>query len=212
MNIDKNENKNSTVSLEDFQTGDILLIREEVWYSRLIEYFGYSKYSHVAMILKDPVFIDPSLTGLYVIESGYENIIDVTDGKIKFGVQVNKYEDFIEKTRKYAYYRKLYVKEEIRKEFNTKLKEIYKVVHNKPYNINPIDWIKGKIVVDHNNFDNFVDKKISSFWCSALIAYIYDKLGLIKDCPWSLVAPREFSGEGNLITFTDCNIGKVIKL
>ena len=98
----------------EFQTGDIILLSYDVWYSRLIEYFGYSKYSHVAMILKDPIFIDSKLKGYYVIESGYEDVVDITDGKIKYGVQVNKYEDFIKKTGKYAYYRKLDMKDEKR--------------------------------------------------------------------------------------------------
>ena len=196
----------------EFQTGDIILLSYDVWYSRLIEYFGYSKYSHVAMILKDPIFIDSKLKGYYVIESGYEDVVDITDGKIKYGVQVNKYEDFIKKTGKYAYYRKLDVNYEKRKEFNDKLKEIYQEIHDKPYNINPIDWIKGKIIINTNSFKNFKDQKTTSFWCSSLIAYIYDKLELIEDCPWTLIAPREFSGEGNLIKFKECCLGKVIKL
>ena len=99
------------------------------------------------MILKDPIFIDPKLTGLYVIESGYEEVIDIIDGKSKFGVQVNKYEDFIKKTDKYSYYRKLEVKDEQRQQFNNKLKEIYQTARNKPYDINPLDLIKAKIVV-----------------------------------------------------------------
>ena len=40
------------------------------------------------MILKNPTFIDKNLKGLYLWESGYENIKDINDGKIKLGVQI----------------------------------------------------------------------------------------------------------------------------
>ena len=36
------------------------------------KYFTKSKYTHIAMILKDPSFTNPPLKGLYIIESGEE--------------------------------------------------------------------------------------------------------------------------------------------
>jgi|SaaInlStandDraft_1057018.scaffolds.fasta_scaffold01052_19 hypothetical protein len=194
----------------ELHTGDIILLKGNAWYSKLIEYFGYSKYSHVAMVLKDPTFIRPDMKGLYVIESGYEGVIDITDNKTKYGVQVNKYEDFINKVKKCAYYRKLNVSNEIRKNFYEKLKNIYKIIYDKPYDINILDWIKAEKSIIDNKYKDV--KRTDCFWCSALVAYIYQKLGLIEDCSWSLVAPREFSGEGKLLKFKNCNLGNIIKM
>lgn len=192
----------------ELQTGDIILLKGNAWYSKLIEYFGYSKYSHVAMVLKDPTFIKPDMKGLYIVESGYEGVIDITDNKFKYGVQVNKYEDFIKKVKKCAYYRNLIVSNEIRKTFNEKLKNIYKIIYDKPYDINILDWLKAEKSIKNNKYQNV--KRIDCFWCSALIAYMYEKLGLIEDCSWSLVAPREFSEEGKLLKFKNCKLDKII--
>ena len=44
----------------NFQTGDLLLFSENTnIFSRLIEYFTHSKYSHTAIILQNPTYIDP---------------------------------------------------------------------------------------------------------------------------------------------------------
>lgn len=193
----------------ELQTGDIILLSGNAWYSRLIEYFGYSKYSHVAMVLKDPTFIDDEMKGLYVLESGYEGVIDITDKKFKYGVQINTYKDFITKVGYCAYYRKLDVSDETRKTFNEKFKTIYKTIYDKPYDINILDWLNASYSIKNNCYGYL--KKKDYFWCSALIAYIYDNLDLIEDCSWSLVAPREFSGEGDLLKFKNCSLGKIIK-
>ena len=70
------------------KTGDIFLYSGTHWYSKLIEYFSGSQFSHVTMILRDPTYINSKLKGLYIIESGYEGIPDAVDGKIHFGVQI----------------------------------------------------------------------------------------------------------------------------
>ena len=97
------------------KTGDILLCDYDDtsgpmgWFSWMIKSFTKSNYSHVAMVLKNPTFIHPSLTGLYVWESSYEGTPDPQDGKVKLGVQITPLGHFIDYYKKHGYvvYRKL---------------------------------------------------------------------------------------------------------
>lgn len=196
----------------DYQTGDILLFKSDCWYSQLIEYFGYSDYSHVAMILKDPTYINPEFKGLYIIESGYETFCDAEDNKHKFGVQINKLETVLEKDNN-IYYRKLILKDEnIRKSFDHILKNAHDHVHNKPYDVNVYDWLNAKLCLDEHSYEKRENddnaRRTDRYWCSALVAYLYSKMGLLDDAPWSLVAPKEFSEENMGLLKFNCELGK----
>ena len=47
-------------NLPQFETGDVLLYNTtKYWYSRLIERFTSSDYSHVSMVLRRPTWLDP---------------------------------------------------------------------------------------------------------------------------------------------------------
>ena len=86
----------------DLQTGDILLFDNTEnggfinGLSKLIKWGTHSNYTHVAMVLKDPSFIHPTLKGLYVWESSYEGKPDPQDGKIKLGVQITPLVELLE--------------------------------------------------------------------------------------------------------------------
>ncbi len=74
------------------ETGDLLLFKETWWFSRLIQYFTNSKYSHCGIIIKDPSFTDIPLQGLYLLEStGFLKTKDAEDNVSKFGVQLTPY-------------------------------------------------------------------------------------------------------------------------
>ena len=76
-----------------FETGDLLLYNTtKYWYSRAIEWFTSSNYSHVSMVLRRPTWLDPSLCEeeYYVLESGSECFPDAVSGDFKFGVQVHE--------------------------------------------------------------------------------------------------------------------------
>ena len=71
------------------ETGDILLFKENWWFSRLIQYFTNSKYSHCGIIIKNPNFTPIPLRGLYLLEStGFIHTKDAEDHEHKFGVQL----------------------------------------------------------------------------------------------------------------------------
>ena len=135
--------------LKDCNTGDLLLYSTSHWYSKIIEYFTSSKFSHISIIFRDPTFIDRDLKGLYVLESGYEKTPDPTDGKQKFGVQIKKLEDVINDYKTSwvggLYYRKLDCNR--KNFFNKKVLEIYKKVYDKPYDIDICDWIKAEFKI-----------------------------------------------------------------
>ena len=93
------------MSKYNLNTGDILLFDYEGGgsmgiFSWLIKKATKSNITHVGMVLKDPVFINPSLKGYYVWESGWEGTPDPQDGKVKFGVQITPFEEIFQNYKK----------------------------------------------------------------------------------------------------------------
>lgn len=207
-----------SISLDDFkkncQTGDLLLYSTSLWYSKIIEYMTGSKFSHIAIILKDPIYIDPSLKGIYILESGFENKPDPINNDKKCGVQIAPIDDIINSYKNSwmgsLYYRKLDYSRPTN--FNNNIKNICADIYGKPYDFNIIDWIKAEFNIKFGN-----EKKTNTFWCSALVAYVYKQLGLIKDdISWTIISPKEFSfyEDNKSIKFYDCILEpeKYIKL
>ena len=178
--------------------GDLLLcddLEYKSWglLSWLIKFATKSDFSHVGMIVVDPEFTDVSLKGTYVWTSGISDVPDPEDNTKKFGVQFVPYDHFIK-----TYSGKIYVRriefeniEEYKKIFNfEKLKEIHKVVYDKPYDIVVTDWIEAYCKKDPH------PQKTSRFFCSAFIGYIYTKLSLLDaGLDWSILYPSYFSSE-----------------
>lgn len=233
-------NEKQTMSMDTFretcQTGDILLLRGTAWYSRWIEYLGHSKYSHVAIILRDPTYIDPKLKGLYILESGAEGCVDSVRGEKIYGVQIVPFEESV---RDYLhagahgnlFYRRLNC---VRNDtFIERLENTVREVYAKPYDIHPTDWLRAKLEMDSldeprggggyfwslgtQQTDSFWNKgrqHTDSFWCSALVAYVYVRLGFLETAiPWSLIAPRQFSAlEGDELGFAQCTVQSELEL
>lgn len=184
----------------DLKTGDIILFDAQnkgpfFWIvDKLIKLFTSSKYTHIGMILKDPIYFNEKLEGLYVWESGWEGIPDPQDDKIKLGVQITPLEEMIDKFPGQIYIRKIECDlETYSNTFNDiNLKKIHEIVHNKPYDLNPLDWIKA-LFRSHDK-----EYKTNTFWCSAFVGFIYNQLGIIdKDIDWTLLRPSDFSLEDN---------------
>ena len=186
------------------RTGDIILFDSNT--SCLFKYIEYgikllskSPYNHIAMILVDPIFMaeltntpKENFEGYYVWESSWEGEPDPQDGKVKLGVQLTPLEEVIKNNRGKYFIRKLVCSNELYEQTfsDENLKEIHKMVHNKPYDLNPLDWIGALF-----RFDIFI-KKTDRFWCSALVGAIYSKLGIISEnIDWSILRPSDFSIE-----------------
>jgi hypothetical protein len=66
--------------------------------------------------------------------------------------------------------------------------------------------------VDRTRFANATISSFGSssattkrFWCSALVAYVFDQLDLIEPVNWSVVTPRDFSLWSSRLSFR-CSI------
>lgn len=193
--ISNNIKKNKTIDIYSFlkecKTGDILLYSSTNIFAKTIEYFTSSKFSHIAIILKNPVFYDPKLRGTYILESGYEKIPDAESGKFVYGVQIipieyviNSYQNGYKGT---LYYRKL--KCERDELFYKRLRNcIHKVEHVK-YDYNIIDWLKAEFNLQFGDC-----RRTDKFWCSALAAYTLYCLDFVeKDIKWTIIPPKSFS-------------------
>lgn len=181
--------------MNELKTGDIILFDYEghSLLSSLIKKFTKSKFTHVGMILKDPKFIHPSLKGYYVWESGKEDEPDPQDNKKKIGVQITPFAELYEKYKNTG--GKIYIRriENNNNITDEKLKKIHDIVYDKPYDIVPFDWIEGYLQKDPD------PQKTNRFWCSALIGYIYTKLGILNsDTDWSILRPCDFSEDSQL--------------
>ena len=181
------------MSKYNLNTGDILLFDYEGGgsmgiFSWLIKKATKSNITHVGMVLKDPVFINPSLKGYYVWESGWEGTPDPQDGKVKFGVQITPFEEIFQNYKKKN--GKIYVRR-VRCPINLftteKLLQIHEIVYDKIYDIIPTDWIEAVFRRDDN------PQKTSRFWCSALVGYIYTQCGCLHPgTDWSMIRPSDF--------------------
>lgn len=188
---------------ENLKTGDILLFSAQwSWnplniFGKLIEFFTHKPYSHVGMILKDPTWINPSMTGLYLWESSYEGIPDPQDGKIKLGIEVTPLNIALQQRKEHLYVRQLFGAEN--KLTTQVLQKIHKIVYEKPYDFDPIDWLAAYLRTPING-----NRKSTRFFCSAFVACIYTEAGIIdKNTDWSLVRPSDFDQGDNHLNWCD---------
>tara|TARA_B100001093_G_scaffold515742_1_gene592798 strand:- start:301 stop:936 length:636 start_codon:yes stop_codon:yes gene_type:complete len=194
--------------LNNCSTGDIILYNTQCWYSRLIEYWSGSIYSHIGIILKDPVFINSNLKGTYLLESSYEDIPDSNTGNQVWGVQIIPLDYVINQYKSEnmgnLYYRKLNI--DRTPEFFTKLGKCVENVEGDKYNLNPVDWCKA-----YFNINKGDTQKKNTFWCSALVGYIYSNLGILcPTTPWTILQPKAFSYYENnketRLNYIDCKL------
>ena len=93
------------MSQYNLKTGDILLFDYNEsgilgLFNKATKYFTKSPYSHVAVVLKDPSFIHPSLKGYYIWESSWEGTPDPQDNKIKISVQITPLDEVMNNCKK----------------------------------------------------------------------------------------------------------------
>ena len=152
------------------QTGDLIFFKQtNNWYfpDYLIRLFTDSPWVHVGFILQDPTFL--GLKGTYLWES------DPTGG-----VQIHPFN----KSQKY-WVRKFKSENPIDEE---QLKKIHDIVHGKPYDKNPLDWLEAAVGKDID------PQKTDSFWCSALVGCILTKLDIMNsDTDWSIMSPSHLA-------------------
>ena len=217
-------------SMHAFKTGDILLYNTtKYWYSRLIERFTSSDYSHVSMVLHRPTWLDPALCEeeYYVLESGSECFPDAVSGDFKFGVQVcpmsKVWAEYASQGYGHLYVRRIQFMESNASAAAGRLVDGIKAAYEKtkgcPYDLNPCDWIKCyfdesktlpqiEATKQHNH-------QTTSFWCSALISFVLVVAGFLdKSVPWTVVTPYDFSAfcKPQRLAFQGCSYDPDLKL
>ncbi len=214
MNYNNNFDESNPI---DFQTGDILLFNGNTsggnclinMLSCCIKFCTSSKFSHCGIVIKDPDFFNEPKKGLYILEStGLEEIPDIENNEHKFGVQLRELIPVIRNYKGTVFYRKLTCIRD--KLFYRRLRSAHSVVHNRPYDAG-IDYIKAL-------FDEEVGdlQKKDTFFCSALVSYIYVSLGLLPfSTPWSIITPHDLSTEPHrpiYLHFENCTVDPEIQI
>lgn len=165
------------------ETGDLLLFN---YCSGILSYFlkytTHSNYTHIGLILIDPVYIHPCLKGTFIWEATDDGMTIKPIADVLIMYKDSK-----------VLHRKLLKNKDLDHE---KLREINKKVCKSHYDFNAIDWMEAAFRFDsHPN-------KTDRFWCSALVGYIYTKLGILKeDTDWSILRPSDFSLDGECLNF-----------
>ena len=147
------------------ETGDLLLYHSTSWYSWLIEWVSGSEYSHIGLLLKDPIDISPELKGLYVLESSPVSLNPKDPKKHgSFGVQITPLKDVLDFYRDgkqgFLYYRKLETKRD--STFYETLVQTHRLVHGKRYDFTPRDWFRALLNIDIGN-----PESLNKFWSSS---------------------------------------------
>ena len=202
--------------MDILDTGDILLFQGSTYNGSIpiriinwvIEKFTNSKYSHTAIVIRDPKFSPEPLQGLYILEStGLEDVKDVEDNQIKFGVQLRNLDEVINNYNGNIYYRKLHCQRD--QTFYKKLRNAHSVLHNRPYD-DGFDYIKALF-----NWHIGKIQKQKTFFCSALVSYVYVCWDFLpSDTPWSIVTPKDLGEEGGKIKlkWKNCKLESPVEL
>lgn len=192
----------------DYETGDIILFYGSSWISSIIQFMTGCKYSHIAMVLKDPTYICEDMKGLYIIEANYPtNKSNSNVRKIFNGVQITPFHDIFQRNET-IYWEQLDCERDL--EFYQKIKDVHSKIHHLPYDINPIDWIKSEVFILSGKQIGIV-KNDDTFFCSALIGYLYNKLGFMdNDIDWTIIAPNYFTYE--LSKFKNCTLHPEVEI
>jgi len=187
------------MNIDELQTGDILLISDYKTglfnlFLSMIRYGTHSDYVHIAIVLRDPTYINEKLKGIYIWESGYEGTPDSDDGDIKLGVQLTPIDTFIKNYETAnVFVRKL---NDYSAFYDENIKKAYNLSYDKPYDINPRDWIYALFQKDP------YPQQTSSFWCSAFVGYIFVNLGILQpDTDWSIMRPCDFALDGENLNY-----------
>jgi hypothetical protein len=208
--MSKTEIKGLKENLDKLQTGDILLFSgAEFWFSKLIRYWTKSQFTHVGLVLRNPTYISPELTGLYMWESGIESFPDSENHVKKLGVQITSIDELLESEPdvKFIVHRTLNTTLSS-KEIAEKITLIHQTVHNKPYDTNIYDflmasadvkYIEKKIKLSSWFLVNWLrpsHKRNDTYFCSAFVGFVYTQLGLLPpETKWTECTPEFFSSD-----------------
>lgn len=182
------------------KTGDLILChcqkdgKLDPGLDGIIEEFTHSPYEHAAIIIKDPPWMDEG--GIYVYQSGTgpNGYPDVMNGKLR-GVTFNHFDDFI-RNRRYVCIRSISGVIWNNDKWD-KFEKAFNKSHGKPYDKNWCHWFCTgcwSFLCCPCITNYFCKRQTETFWCSALVSYMYTEMGWIdKDTDWSDKTPAQLS-------------------
>ena len=182
---------------DDLNTGDIIMCHsssEDSTIDKVIEVATHSPWEHTGIIIRDPWWLGENKEGLYILQSGSgpNGYPDITDGSLS-GVTLNRLDDFL------CNRINIYVMPFSGCIWNTASKKkfvnAFEEAHGKPYDKNACSWF----CVGISSFfrcqcfaSKVVPRQTKTFWCSALVAFLYVKNGwLPEDTDWSCQTPAD---------------------
>ena len=181
-------NPKATISPNDLQTGDLLFFHGVgTAFDNAIETVTRSPYPHVAMIVRNPPWMEEE--GIYVIQSLFQcpNYDAVEQHEHKTGVQLNRLNDVRGERIDVR------VLTTLRDDnFRTALANAHAKVHNVGYDYNPLNWLRATLHA--LGLPCMAPRHHTSFWCSALVAYLYVQWGILPSrTDWSTMSPSDMS-------------------
>lgn len=164
-------------NLNKLKTGDLLLFHgQHYWFSELIEIATWSLYSHCGLVLKHNERV-------YLLESGLE--YDPQTKKSKLGVQITSLELLLTTYSGLVYIRQLTDAPNL----DVPVYNLYLKLRDLPYDTNPFHFLRAYFKMGVGN-----TRRTDEFFCSALVAYIYSELGLLKsNIDWDIFTPQDIS-------------------
>lgn len=191
--------------MSDLQTGDLLLFRGSSVWTSILRQAQQSDYTHCAMVLRSPTWIDERLTGMYFIEAGREVVPDPATGQsATWGVHIQPIEAawMGGSDSDTVWHRRVNCTRDA--DFYERLTQAYAHVSRKPYSRDVRDWLNALLFVrtgEHLDVSMPESDYDTEYWCSSLLGCLYVHLGLLPaDTVWSLLAPTAFSAQEHRTT------------
>ena len=129
--------------------------------------------------------------------------MDVEEHALHSGVQLNTLADVLDEANEdgtVLFVRYLFITRD--DAFQQKIVQIHTDVHEKPYDINLYDWICAEYNLEYRLPTDVSHQEKQTFWCSALVAYVYCQLGVLStSVNWSIIAPKAFSSTESMLEF-----------
>jgi hypothetical protein len=179
------------------RTLDVILFSGTDWWpSKLFEWLTWSNYSHVAIGAKDPTYVDSRLVGEYIIESGEESVPGAVSGTLRWGVQIQRWDEIIQGYPGRVFVRRFSWESAFQPEqdkIEEELARLWKDTRHSGYDTNVIDLIEARFGVDIRG------RQTKEFICSAYAACILCCIGAIpSDVDWDAFMPCDFVPGGKV--------------
>lgn len=153
---------------KDLDTGDLVLFCSSDYIGKVIRKFSNYYFSHCGIIIRHN-------NQLYVLECDMDSNYDfITQKEDKYGVHLVSLDD---KLKDYTGNIFGYCKLEKNNINELKLNNIINECQNIEFNNNVFAWYSSRL--KNNNISNFLKNKNRMF-CSEFVAYVYQKLGILK--------------------------------